>query len=154
MKELILTVTGADESAIIEGTTRLLADRVHDEVKKLVKATVEREVQAHVDRFSETAIREAVEAVLAEGWQKTDQWGEARGQRMSLKERIGEWLSGKSDSYARETRVEKIVAATVEATLKGELQGQVESAKILFRKQLDAVLTGKFAEAMKAALRA
>ena len=126
---------------------------VVDRVKVAVDAAIKAEVNDAIKRVTEAHITEAVSAVLAEGWQKTDEYGTPKGPRMGLKDRIVEFMTAKDGYYSdQKRRIDKLVEDSVKAAFDAEFKKEIEAAKTKFRELLDNSIQTKFAEAVKAGL--
>ena len=113
-------------------------------------------VREQFDAIIHERIAKTVDQVLAEGWMRTDEYGNAVGdQRLDLKARISKLISDKqSEGYGgpKYTLSEKLVKEAVEKTLTRELNDEIAKARTSLRAQLDTIVNGKFAEAVKAAM--
>lgn len=97
-------------------------------------------------------IANAVDEVLAEGWTKTDEYGSARGPKVTLKDRIGEYL-GQRDRYSSNQNViEKAIKEALDKTLSGSFKTEIDAAVKSLRAQLEAAVSDKFTSAIKAAM--
>jgi hypothetical protein len=137
------------------------------ELGKQLGRAVGRAVNARIEQIAVSLVREAfdtaiveriaaaVDAVLAEGWRKTNSYGDAVGDRVDLKGRISEViLEKKSEGYqgAKYTLAESLVRERVTEVMDRDLKAEVEKAKASLRAQLDAAVTAKFVETLKQAL--
>lgn len=128
-----------------------LAKALESAVKERIGKLAEEMVRSHFDDVIKARIDAAVDAVLAAGWQETNRYGEAAGVKLDLKARIGQQITGK-DSYSHKSRIDELVEKTVRDVTHGEFNKEIEAAKAKVRQQLDAVLSGKVAEALKQAM--
>lgn len=109
--------------------------------------------EGKVDELAQQAVREgiddvirariaaAVDAVLADGWQATNNYGEPTGKTLDLKARISELLTtARGDGYSgrKPPLMEEHVKVAVEGFLSKELAPVVEAAKAALKLQLDA----------------
>lgn len=118
---------------------------------KSVEDTVTSAVHDLVAEIARDEIAAAVKSVLAEGWKRTNEYGEARGVA-SLKDRISELLNGR-DRYGDSAKwVEKVVKEETQAALKGELAKEIEAARVKLRAEVDQVTRAKLNEALRSAL--
>lgn len=161
---------------VIEAMARQLLGEWHEEVEHDVNASYMRHyptklgaamkkyLDDKIEGLAQTLVREkfdqviqdriaaAVDAVLKEGWVKTDEYGSARGPAMDLKGRISEYLNHHDRYSSGGKRIEGIVKEHVEKTLSGELRKEVDAAVASLRAQLNAAVSNKFVEAIKAAM--
>lgn len=140
-----------DGEPIATSGRKTIEDRVRQAVMKMVRDAVE----AEVTKVTEASVKEAVDACLAEGWQKTNNYGEPSGPRMDLKARIGELLVKMQDngySSSRTNLVESIIKAQAEAAFKTEFAPVIADAKVKFKALLDGTISATLAETLKSAL--
>ena len=105
------------------------------------------------------ACEEAVEKVLAEGWQQTDKWGAPIGEKKTLKQMILQVFdSPSSDSpyYDRKNAKKNITAwveAAVEKEMKEHLAQHLKRARDEAKKALEEGIGTKIRDAIRTALR-
>lgn len=124
-------------------------------IEQKIEALADKAVREQFDATIKERISKTVDQVLADGWVKTDNYGNANGERLDLKGRINEILTKKeSAGYNREswTLSEKLVREKVEEVLRGDLNKASQEAQAALRKQLDTAVTTKVAETIKSAL--
>lgn len=138
---------------------RVAKSPLAEQLEKLIDAKVTEVttdmVRACFDEKIHKRIADTIDEVLAVGWVKTDNYGNATGASLDLKGRINEIITEKkSTGYNRESRTlaEKLVAEKVHEVLTRELNAEIEKARASLRSQLDAVVAGKVAETIKQAL--
>lgn len=132
----------------------------HSPLAKQMKALIDAKISEVATSYTRNAIdekikvriSEAVDAVLAEGWQRTDEYGTARGPKVGLKERISELMLKAGSSYDRDNAIDKQIKASVSSVLTNEFQKEIDAAKAKVRAELDSVLSGKVTEALKSAM--
>lgn len=132
-----------------------LARQMKEALEQRIDELAAEQVRDCFDEIIKARIVAAVDEVLAEGWRRTDEYGNPRGDKLDLKGRISEHLTKhQSGGYGREARtfVDELVHKTVESVFTRELQGELEKARKSLRAQLDAVVAGKVAETIKQAL--
>lgn len=137
-----------DHSELGRKMGRALERRIDELATERVRECFEEVIKAR--------IAATVDEVLAEGWQRTDRYGNRQdAERLDLKARISEMLAEKKhDGFGRQpiSLAEEVVQKTVEGVLTRELQNEIEKARTALRAQLDAVVAGKVAETIKTAL--
>lgn len=128
------------------------AMRRHLEAK--ITATAEALVRERIGAVVAQRIEAAVDAVLAEGWTRTDSYGCSTGQKLDLKGRISEILNTKQgDSYNRRgTLIEEAIKLRLEAALAKDFAEELKAAREAFREKLDTTVMAKFTETLKSAL--
>jgi hypothetical protein len=102
----------------------------------------------------EARVVSVVEKVMAEGWQKTDNYGSPSGPPVTLKDRVSEMLRAK-DRYGNGTGTPYLdtkVAEEVNKVLNGELGKAIEEAKKKVRDTLDSAVMTKLQQALKEGL--
>ena len=128
---------------------------IEDRVRQVVLKTVREAVESTVATVTEAAVKDAVAACLAEGWQKTNNYGEPSGPKMDLKARIGELLVKLQDNgynSNRQNLVEALIRSAVEGALKTEFAPAIAEAKVKFKALLDGSISATLAETLKGAL--
>lgn len=112
--------------------------RSYFEVK--VAELAEQAVRRVFDEQIRARIVEAIDAVLAAGWEETNSYGERVGTKLDLKGRIGKLLlESRGDSYSRNPSImDATVKAAIEGFLGREFQPVIEAAKENLKKCLDA----------------
>lgn len=120
---------------------------------KKIEGLAETLVREKFDETVSARIATAVDDVLREGWQRTDEYGMPNGQKLDLKARIGSFLNER-DRYRSPNapRIDEMVKSAVEKTLSFEFKKEIDAAVKSLRAQLDAAINGKFTEAIKAAM--
>ncbi len=113
-------------------------------------------VREQFDKVVIQRIAAQVDAVLAEGWQVTNQYGEARGPKVDLKGRITELLLKPGrDSYGNGesmTPIDRQVKAAIDGLIGKEFAKDIETARKSLKAQLDASVAAKFTDTLKKAL--
>jgi len=148
--DLTITVTGWEANQMAEQ----VAGKLYEELERLVRRRFDEQVDKQIDDLVAVVgadrIEAAVEKALAEGWPRTNTYGENVGERIGLKERIAEILF-KPTGYDRKTYVDEVCAKTVEAVMRGELGKEIEAARDSLRKALNDAVKEKLATAVKGA---
>lgn len=122
--------------------------RVEDAIQHAVDDAVSVAVAGLVDEIGRERISKAIEQVLAEGWQKTNDYGENTGAKIGLKERIGKIL-GERDRYGSNgTYIDELVKRQVQEALNKDLKADIQAARDKFKAEVDAVLTATIREAL------
>lgn len=142
---------GANEYPDRSELAKLLAKGVGQKIERLAAEAV----REHFDATIKARIESTVDEVLAEGWRKTDSYGNATGDRVDLKGRINEVITTKvRDGYSgpQYTLSEKLVADSVKEVMTSGLKHELEAARKSLRDQLDTAVTAKVAATIKEAL--
>lgn len=152
--DLQITITGWDRDRL----HALLVERLETEIETLFNAklaeVVEERVLAMVDKVAEGTVRPLVDEAIAEGWQKTNEYGEPRGPKQTLKERIAAMLTENvSRGYGSDaqTRAEKIASGIVEDVFRKEFANEIEAAKKKARGLFESKVQERLGEAIKQA---
>ncbi len=153
------TACGYDPDEDVEPETtapRYGRDRstIADMVKNIVAERTRRAVDAAVEKVTEERIAEAVDKVLAEGWRKTNNWGEPTGPATNLRGRINEILHQniERDYRHKGARIDVIIGEAIEAALGKEFKPLLEAAAAKFKAALEGTIAAKLQETLKAAL--
>lgn len=126
-----------EEHRIAEFIANKVQAHVDEHMDGAIHNAAQRAVDKAVERFGEEVIRAAVVEAIAEGWQKTNTYGEPiRGEKVSLKERIAKLIEEPVGDYnRRQSRIEKLVGETVEATLRDEMKKELSEVRTAFRQK-------------------
>lgn len=148
---LKIEIEGWNESDLHERLVRAMVERYHDELAAHVRERVEAAVDERLSRLADEHLREAVAQIVREGFQQTNSYGEATGPRVTLKDRIGQYLAGR-DSYDRKSRIDAVFEKLLGEALNRELGEELKRAREAFRAQVDGVLQAKLTESLRSAL--
>lgn len=143
------------ESGDVETTApKYRGETIANLVKNVVMERTRRAVDEAVKEVTGEHVRAAVAAILEEGWQKTNSYGEPTGPKMDLKARIGALLVEVQDTYSSNRRpwIENIVREQVDKTFAAVFAKEIEGAKAKFRAALDGTISAKLQESLKSAL--
>lgn len=134
---------------LIEARINLsISQLVHDAVEERVSASVADAVSDLVKEISHKRIAAAVDAALAEGWQKTDEYGSTTGVKRTLKERISDILNER-DRYSNGRRwLDELVKTQVNEAISKNFKADIEAAREKFKSEVDATLTGVIKKAI------
>lgn len=154
-----ISITGLDIGAledrianrvIREITGRVLSD--HDKrIANAIEASVDTAVRAIVERQLDAQICE----VIANGWEVHTPYGGKTGKKVTLSERILEYLNelvdqdGRPSSYGGQTRYRRIFTEMVNKTFNKELAKVVEEFRVEAKKVLDDEFKGRLTKALK-----
>lgn len=127
------------------------------QLRKFLERKIEELAATVVRQGFDDAIRArinaAVDVVLAEGWRKTNQYGEPTGTALDLKARVSELLTQHADSYNREpSLVTKRIDAVTGGFLDKEFRPIIDQAKATLKAKLDATVMETVAVTIKTAL--
>ncbi len=126
------------------------------QIDRVIRETVIAQIRKRLDEtilaITKEHITTAIESILAEGWQKTDDYGQARGPKLTLKDRIAEQIASVRDQYNRKTWLDELVQKRLEETFTKEFAKPIEEAKAKFRSMLDGTIAAKLQEALKSSL--
>lgn len=129
-----------------------LAEAMRKLIDQKISALAQEYVRNTLDDTIRARISATVDAVIADGWQQTNSYGEPSGKRITLKERVSDLLLKAQDRYDRSNWLDKQIKAAAEGVLTKEFKAEIDAAKAKVRAELDAVLTGKVTEALKSAI--
>lgn len=165
-------IAPAELAAKAQLTTRIVieADRWDDQrlsemilgrVAEMVKERTEAAIRLHVRATVDAVVREVVEArvvgmvdaVLTEGWRKTDGYGSPTGPAITLKDRVSEILQARPNNYSGSVSyLDGKISEEVNKVLTGELGKAIEEAKKKVRDTLDSAVMTKLQQALKEGL--
>jgi hypothetical protein len=133
----------------------VIADRLyhqlHEQVEQKAAERIDLAIDHAVKRVGEDIIRDAIKTAIADGWPKTNQYGEPTGPTITLKTRISDMLESRS-GYDRERHIDKLVKTEVEEALRKEFAKEFEEARKRVRTLLDGALNEKLAQALREGL--
>lgn len=130
---------------------KLLAKGVHQTIERLVTAML----REHFETTIKATVEKTVSDVLAEGWRRTDPYGHPKGEVISFKERINEIITedtARGYGQPKRTLAQNLVVESVTKVFSEQFGKEIETARAELRRQLDAVVSGKFTETIKQAL--
>jgi hypothetical protein len=140
------------EQRVIETIAEAVQTHIQDRIDEAVRGAIKGAIDAEVKRVVAATVRPEVETVLAEGWQPTDQWGESRGEKVTLRQRVNQILSQPEGSYDRTPWIQKVSKEILDGALRAELGKEIEAARKQFRAEVDAVLQAKIRESLASTL--
>lgn len=148
---IVLKVVGWEA----ERVEAMVAEKIEEWVTQELRAQLGTKIEAAVEQATQSLVRDRlaveIERVLAEGWQPTGEYGEAKGPKKTLKDRISDLLNHQ-DRYSSNRRwLDELIADHVRKVLSGPFAGEVEGAKASFRKQVDELLAGHIANGLRTA---
>lgn len=124
-----------------------------ERIEAIVEERVRTWVDAEIEKLGGGAIEKAVAAVLAEGWQETNRYGEATGKRMTLKERIASMIVEPIGDYnGKGPRMQKIAEDVLTKAIHSEFGKEIETGRARLRAAVDDVIKAKLTETLKSAL--
>lgn len=153
-ERLLTTYVREEETNSTYPTNSPLADQMRKLIEQKVSEIAESHVRADIDNEIQERIALAVDAVLAEGWQATNTYGEPRGPKVDLRGRVSEVLLTATRDYSGSpmTPIERQVKAAVDNLISKEFAKEIEAARKSLREQLDTAVSAKFTETLKTAL--
>lgn len=144
-----------DEERLIRQAASLVVEQARQKIDEVVEEEIRAVVEGRVEELVGAEIQKVLDKVLADGWQPTDRWGAATGERVDLHTRVSQRVTQYLDTkveYERKTVVEKLVDDAVAAELKGETGKALQEARAKIREQVDAVLQAKLRSTLAEAL--
>lgn len=124
-----------------------ITTEVEKAVERAVSDAVGGAVTALVEKIGQARIGKEIERVMAEGWPRTNSYGERTG-TATIKDRISEILN-QQDRYSGNGRyIDETVKRQVQETLNKTLKADIDAARNKFKAEVDAVLTATIREAL------
>lgn len=117
-------------------------------VEQAVSDAVGEAVSALVERIGQERVGKEIQRVMAEGWPVTNEYGEARGSSVTVKDRISKLLNSQDRYSGRGTYIDETVKRMVNETLDKTLKADIDAARNKFKAEVDAVLTATIREAL------
>jgi hypothetical protein len=153
-----ITITGLTAEAVqvvveaaVERNYRL-QERVGEAVDKAVKKAITNGVDEGMQRLMEEQLRPAIAEVIANGWQKTDHYGQPQGPKQSLAQRITEFLFEKDRYNGNGTTIDKVFKEELEKALKTEAGKAFADALASFKGKVDTEINGRIMTAVRSAM--
>lgn len=147
-----IKLEGFREDQVVKAIAGMVEEQVHERVNEAVRGAIKGALEDAIGELVLEQLRPAVAALIAEGWQKTNDYGDPVGPRVGLKERVNEQLQ-KCDSYgSREPWVNKYVREAIEAELRGDLGKELTKAKEAIRGTVTGIVQQKLNETLAEAL--
>jgi histone H3/H4 len=150
-----LKVDGFREEQVVTAVAEMVRDQMSGRIDEAVRGAIKGALEEQVRALVNDAIRPVLATVLDEGWQPTDQWGEPKGPKVTLRDRIGKAVSAfldVRDGYDRQTAAEKVIKEEIEKAVRGDAGKELKRASEALRAQVDAVLQAKLRESLSSAL--
>ena len=86
-------ITGFEEESVTRQVAAMVREQIGDRLDDAINTAIHEKLDEALGLIVAEKLRPAVEAALAEGWQRTNQWGDPlTGERIGLKARIVELL--------------------------------------------------------------
>lgn len=154
--KMTITVEGYDAAQVKDWLSQRITAEVGEDLNRRVNDAIRGAIKTRVDQLVDEVTKERVtkeiDAIFAEGWVQTDEWGNPRGQAKTLRDRVRGFFDSKEDSYARQTRVEKWIQETCGRTLDAITAEETKAYRERLRKAFDEVLQAKFTDTIRSAL--
>lgn len=126
-------------------------------VKKHIHAVVEREAREVIKRVIEEEVAKATRAILVDGFQETDNYGQPRGQRMTIAKMVlgyfntvvNQW-GEESRSHDRDSkaRIFRTADKLVEEYLKKEIEPELVKLKQRCKDAMNTDVVGRIRQAL------
>lgn len=146
-KDIPVTFNLSD--VVMEDYIQTAVDRsVSAAIEHAVNEAVEKAVSDLVNEIGKARVAKEVDRVLGEGWPRTNDYGEAKGPNVTLKERISKILEATDRYSSRGSWIDERVKEHVNETLNKTLKPEIDAAKNKFKAEVDAVLTATIREAL------
>jgi phenylpyruvate tautomerase PptA (4-oxalocrotonate tautomerase family) len=153
-----ITITGLTPEAIqivveaaVERNYRL-QERVGEAVDKAVKKAISAGIDDAMRRLAEEALRPAIAEVIANGWQKTDSYGQPQGPKQSLAQRITEFLFERDRYSGNGTVIDKVFKEELDKALKTEAGKAFQEALASFKGKVDTEINGRIISAVRSVM--
>jgi macrodomain Ter protein organizer (MatP/YcbG family) len=151
---ITLQVEGYDEERITavldHAIVREVERRANYTITEEVKDRIEKATSAAVKQITEERLKSEINALLDEGWQLTNQYGEPKGEKQSLRQRVKGIFEGKSNGYGNSpTFVEKWIQEAVNYKLQSVLTEEINAARKRLSEAFDEVIRAKFGEELR-----
>jgi len=132
-------------------------DSVQSTIDEAIQKHIEATLVATTEEIITSRIAAAVDAVLEEGWQRTNAYGEKMGPAIGIKERISEMLlkpDQLASDYDSRTRIDKAIESAVERTMRDHLAGPIAAARKKYEELVDQKAIAAFGSLLRKAVAA
>lgn len=130
--------------------------RLRERAEEAVDSAIDKAVAAGVDdamkRLAEEMLRPAIAEVIANGWQKTDSYGQPVGTRQTLAQRITEYLFEHDRYSGRGTKIDVLFKEELDKALRSEAGREFTAALKSFAGKVDTELNNRILAAVRATL--
>jgi hypothetical protein len=150
-KEITLTVHGYDAAQVQERVAQLLVEQVDAHAREAIRERVDRLIEERLGDVTTERMRGVLEEIIADGWQRTNNYGEAVGPKLGFRERATKELF-EPTGCNRARPIDDLFRETLNAALNKELGEVIKQATAQFRALVDETLQGKLRDALKSAL--
>lgn len=149
-EEHVTTETLVDriERKAVAEVARQALDKCNAKCEAAIDEAITETVQRVIDETVDSKVRPVVEKIIDDGFKQTDTWGTVKGV-VTVADYVRERLT--KDRYGRGL-VSDLVTKHVDSCLKSpDMQKAIEDAKRAIIKEVDDVLRGKIAHAVRSA---
>lgn len=150
-----IKLTGYGVQQLVDQVAAAVREDAQERINDAVRGAIKEAIDAAVLDLTRERIAAEVSAVMAEGWQPTDGYGNPNGEKLTLRQRVSKAISSqldRHDSYDRKTPVQKMVEEAVSKALGNEVGAELKRAKEAIREQVDTLINSKLREAIGGAL--
>lgn len=142
-------VTRAIVDAVSNNFVNLAKKEIREQISATIRATVKESTESICREMLQPLVAEAIE----EGWVRTDNYGNAIGGKVDIKQRIGDMLNANAGGYSGSKRwIDAVISQTVEAHLAGEFRKELKEATAKLRKQFDDTVAAEFVKTIRSGL--
>lgn len=156
---LTITVGGYQRGELAGWLVNQMKAFVKKIVDRRVDSLVTKAVEAKLDALStqalEARLQNELDICLEEGWQRTDNYGQACGGKVTLKTRISDWLEHNTGSYSnsnKQRRIDAMLKPAIEWETKKAVDAEVARLKDHLTAEVDAALAEKARGALRGIL--
>jgi hypothetical protein len=147
-----ISLSANDSHKIVDMAAEMLVDELRENIKKRIQEEADRRLEEWIkailsDELS-ARVQASIEAILTEGFHKTNGYGQPIGERLTVRDFVLDYLA-KNDGYNNSSRKDRIVSAEMERQIKKEMD---DYARPKLRAEIDKVIQSKFAESLREAL--
>ncbi len=144
-----------DAESIRDYVLNRIADRIGEQVEARLDKEVNRLVDEQARTIVEAKMLEAVDAVLAAGWSRTNQWGETvdGGKPITLRDRISRTLDAKKEDHYGNRGGKPLVARLCDEVVEREFRQQFGGVMKEAKAKVKAAVDGKVMEQLHATLK-
>lgn len=119
--------------------SKTMASVINTKLNNAVDEAAKQLVSNQFDSIVRMHINAAIGQVLEEGWHKTDEYGNKKGERIDLKGMIAAKLTERSDGYDRTPRIDKLTNEAIANTLNKEFKLVIDEAKARLKAAADEI---------------
>ncbi len=140
-----------DTAQLLDQAKEYALERQGHVIDKAVRSAVNEAVEGLVVEVARERIAVEIDAVLAAGFQRVNEYGSPNGPPRTLREMVTDQLTKKDQYSSNNNWIQKLVEERLKEAINSVLKADIEVARANFRKMLDEQIQGKLTLALREA---